>query len=366
MKLLKLLSLFFVGVAVVSLASCQNQDIEFDNFDGGSAVYFAYQYPVRTIVLGEDVYDTTSDNEHRFAIYAVMGGVYANKSKVTIDVQVDNTLVDNLYFDAEATDPVKAMPGDYYTMADTKIVLDKAIQGAVGVQLNQAFFDDPKALTTTYVVPLVMRQVQGADSILSGRRLVTGDPVIDNAPRTNPAGWDPDARFQPKDYVLYAVKFINPWHASYLRRGVDQVTAGGTTTQKIRHAATVEKDQVISLTSDGLTRVIMRVTATAADGTTIPCDLLLTFNGGLDGKDATCTVSAITEGMTASGSGTWVIKGEKKAWGNKDRNALYLDYTVDFGSTHGQRFATRDTLVFRDRGIKRETFTPTYLVKAAE
>ncbi len=64
--------------------------------------------------------------------------------------------------------------------------------------------------------------------------------------------------------------------------------------------------------------------------------------------------------MTANGSGTWVIDGEKKAWANKDRNALYLDYTVDFGE---QQFATRDTLVFRDRGIKMETFSPVYMEK---
>ncbi len=361
MKLLKLLSLFFVGGAFVLLASCKNQDIEFDDFDGGSAVYFAYQYPVRTIVLGEDTYDTTSDNEHRFAIYAVLSGVYANRNKVTIDVQVDNSLVDNLFFDAEGTNPVKAMPSGHYTMADNKIVLDKTMNGAVGVQLSEAFFADKDALNTTYVVPLLMTQVQGADSILRGRRRITGNPVLDNAPRTNLDGWDPDTRFQPKDYVLYAVKFINPWDANYLRRGVDQVTVGGTTTQKIRHAATVERDQVISLTSTGLTTAIMRVTTTDEGGLTIPCDLLLTFSGGLDGKDATCTVSAITEGMSASGTGTWVIKGEKKAWANKDRNALYLDYSIDFGD-HGQRYATRDTLVFRDRGIQRETFKPTYIV----
>lgn len=348
MKLFNLLSILSIGIVALFLASCQNSDQSFPDYEGGSAVYFAYQYPVRTIVLGEDVYDTTLDNEHRFEIYAVMSGVYANNNKVTIDVSVDNTLVDNLFFEAGGS-PVVAMPSNYYTLAGNQIVLDKKIQGAVGVQLSDAFFADPKALERTYVLPLVMNKVQNADSILSGRRAVTGDPELDNASRTNPDGWD----VQPKDFVLYAVKFINPWHANYLRRGVDQITAGGSTTTEVRHAATVEKDQVILLASTSLTGVKFPVTTTDAGGTTITCDVLLTFD-----SSGNCQVSTQTPGMSASGSGKFVEKGEKLSWGNKDRDAIYLDYTVDFGA---KQYATRDTLVIQGRGIKAEWFEPSYV-----
>jgi len=34
------------------------------------------------------------------------------------------------------------------------------------------------------------------------------------------------------------------------------------------------------------------------------------------------------------------------SWGNKDRDALYLDYTVDFGI---RKYATKDTLVMQTR-----------------
>ena len=55
----------------------------------------------------------------------------------------------------------------------------------------------------------------------------------------------------------------------------------------------------------------------------------------------------------------FVKNGEKKSWGNKDRNALYLDYTVDLAG--GKKYVTKDTLVVRDRGVKMETFSPSYI-----
>lgn len=349
MKLFKSLSILSAGVLTLMLASCENQSVSFPDYEGGTSVYFAYQYPVRTIVLGEDTYDTSLDNEHRCEIYATMGGVYSNNKKISIDIAVDNTLCDKLYF--EDGSAVTAMPSNYYTLAGNQIILDKKMQGAVGVQLQDAFFADPKALQKTYVVPLVMKSVHNADSILSGRRLVEG------APRTYAEGWD----IQPQDYVLYCLKFINKWHANYLRRGVDQITEGGVTTTKVRHAATVEKDEVCDMSTGSLTTAILPIstTITGVDSNgdptleTLTCDLLLSFNDKNE-----CTITSGTTGYTASGSGKFVEKGEKKSWGNKDRNAVYLEYNIDFGV---KQYATKDTLVVRDRGIAAEWFTPSYV-----
>jgi hypothetical protein len=347
MKQFKLLNILSVGVVLMLLASCHNQDQDFPNYEGGSAVYFAYQSPVRTIVLGDDIYDTTLDNEHRFEIYAVMSGVYKNTNKVTIDVAVDNSLVNNLLFEADG-DPVVAMPANYYALDGNQIVLDKKIQGAVGVKLNDAFFADPNSLKNTYVVPLVMNSVQGADQILAGTRKETGDPTIDNAPRTNSAGWD----VLPKDYVLYAVKFINPWHAKYLRSGVDQITsaAGSSTVSRWKP---VENRDIVDVTSAGMMTDVYTVSTTDASGATVSCDLLLTFSA-----DGACTISSQTAGMTASGSGKFVTGGEKLSWGNKDRDALYLDYSVNFGAA---QYKTLDTLVVQTRGVVSERFSPAYV-----
>ena len=83
------------------------------------------------------------------------------------------------------------------------------------------------------------------------------------------------------------------------------------------------------------------------------CNLKLTFD-----SNGACTVSSATEGITASGSGKFVKDGEKLAWGNKDRDGIYLDYTIDFGE---KQFAVKDTLVSRSREVVREVFTPTYI-----
>ena len=74
-------------------------------------------------------------------------------------------------------------------------------------------------------------------------------------------------------------------------------------------------------------------------------------------EDGSCAVSSATEGITATGTGKFVKDGEKKAWGNKDRDGIYLEYEVDFGS---KVYTIKDTLVSRSREVVIETFSPTY------
>ena len=66
----------------------------------------------------------------------------------------------------------------------------------------------------------------------------------------------------------------------------------------------------------------MNVSLKDASGKATTCKLQLLFNGN------ECKISALTEGFTAEGSGLFVEKGEKQSMGGKDRNALYLKYTV--------------------------------------
>ena len=341
MKQIKLFSILTIGILSVMISSCRNQDVEFPDFDY-STVYFAYQYPVRTIVLGEDLYDTSLDNQHKFEIYATMGGVYSNDKQITIDIAVDNSLTNNMFF--SAGNPVMPMPVNYYTLAANQIKLDKNFQGAVGVQLSEAFFADKNSLKNTYVVPLKMTNVNNADSILSG------NPKYSGALRGNPADWD----VLPKDFVLYCVKFINQWHANYLRRGVDQITINGTSKTVVRHKQYVENDELSNLISASLMSNEFPVSVENAEGVKQTCTLLLTFD-----SSNKITVSTTTEGYTATGSGTFVPKGEKNSWGNKDRDVVYLNYNIT--SNSGVAYATKDTLVVQGRGVKIETFTPLYV-----
>ncbi len=88
--------IFILLIILAVFSACENQDWEFPDFDY-STVYFPYQSPVRTLVLGEDdLFDNSLDNEHKCLIMATMGGIYENKKDVTIDVVVDNSLCENL------------------------------------------------------------------------------------------------------------------------------------------------------------------------------------------------------------------------------------------------------------------------------
>ena len=340
MKALRIYLILIVGVCMSIISSCKNQDIEFDNYDY-SAVYFARQTPVRTLVMGEDTYDTSLDNQHKCKIYATISGVYNNDKKVEIDIEIDNELCENLFFDTEYSTKVEAMPADYYELSSNKIVLNKEMMGAVEVQFTDKFFEDPDALTNTYVIPVRMTDVVNADSILSGK---TNDPGVS---LTNAAHWIT----LPMNYVLYCVKYINEWDGNYLRRGKDIITTAGETKENVRHKEYVEYDDICSIDTKNLTTAIMPVSLEGFGG----YDLTLSFN---DNKE--CTVTTETNGFTISnGSGKFVMDGDKNSWGNKDRDVIYLDYTIQNEAT-GASCHTLDTLVIRDRGVAYETFSTYY------
>lgn len=311
-------NLFRILVSFLIFVSC-NKKREFPNYEY-QTVYFAYQNPVRTITLGEDVFDTELDNQHKFRIMATTGGVYTSPGDVTIDVAIDNAMTNRLFF-TPGGDPVVALPANYYSLASNKIVIPKgSITGGVEIQLSEAFFADPLAIKNTYVVPMVMKNVTNADSILSG-----------------------------KNFVLYAVKYVNPWHGNYLRRGKDEIT-GSVTKTTIRHQQYVEKDEVKMVSTRSMSTVAMPLTFQNAAGANVNCTLLLNFD-----NSGNCTVSSATTGVTASGNGKFVKRGEKKSWGDMDRDAMYLNYQL---SISGMNVASTDTLVLRDRAVKMEVFTP--------
>ncbi len=334
--------IYLVLIMVLSLMSCQNADWEFSDFDY-STVYFSYQYPIRTLTMGEDQWDTTLDNEHKCKIFATWGGGYSNKKDVYVKVEIDNSLCNNIKFDNNRQ--IKAMPSNYYSLLSKEIKIEKGtVAGGIEVQFTDDFFNDPLALDLNYVIPLVIESVQNADSVLRGAS------SLDNPRRCFKEDWS----VLPKDYILYAVKYINTWDATYLRRGKDVITQNGNTETIIRHQANVESDEIYkSCATLSLTKLEYPVTYKDGNGNDVTVNLELTF----DESTNKCTISSRTAGVTASGSGEFKKKSEIKAWGNKDRDALYLDYTVDTGA---MQCSTKDTLVVRDRAVIAESFSLVY------
>ena len=373
---------YIYGIALGSLsltvASCYNADREFPDYQDGTTAYFAYQYPVRTLILGNDIYDNTLDNAHKCRIWATMGGAYGGRNAVA-DVIVDETLCENLWFvDAGGNPsiPVTPLPKDYYNLVGGNSPYEGTIpyngdsRGYIEVEFTDKFFNDPTAIENTYVIPLLMTNVKGIDHILTGTPREGLNPS-----RTNTEDWDVLA----KDYVLYCVKYMNPWQAKYIRRGVDNVTENGKTTEIIRKDFSLvntdiehykenpvnANDEVCGIKTKNMTQAIFPVSFKTS-GESISCNLILTFSGN------TCTISCDDEGVTAEGSGEFIAKGTEKEeykdyqWGSLDgkpvqRDILRLAYNVNFSNNNIQ-VSTKDTLVVQTReSNKKDFFEPMYV-----
>ncbi|RXG30647.1 DUF5627 domain-containing protein [Leeuwenhoekiella palythoae] len=325
-------------------SSCENGEWEFPDYEY-QAVYFAYQYPVRTITLGEDIFDTTLDNQGKCEIRATVGGVYENQNDIAIGFQVDNSLVEGFLF-GEGENPILPLPTTHYSLATDKIVIPAGeLSGGVEVQLTDSFFNDPKALERNYVIPIRMLSATPVDSILSGEAQVT-DPR-----RGNALDW----AVQPKDFIFYAIKYINPWEGYYLRRGQDIITGRNGNSEAdqtiIRRESNVIDDEVVMLDSKSRYQISFDTGIQNKEGVDLGISLLVTLQ-----DDGTATISSPnpTE-YSISGSGSFIKDGEKNSWGSQDRDALYLTYEVE---TEELSVSTKDTLVMRNRGVSLETFSP--------
>lgn len=311
---------------MASFTACENGDQAFDDYEGGTTAYFAYQSPVRTIVLGDDEYDTTLDKAHKLKILATFGGSY-NGRKATVNVAVDNSLCDNLTF-ADGT-PVKAMPKGYYQLSTTAFNFNGGMQGGTEVQLTDAFFKDPDAVKNTYVIPLVMQNQTGFDRIATGtlKEGKTGS-------RTNASIWET----APRDYVMYCVKYQNKYSGWWL-------TNHNTSTDNI------EKASQVQITTRTLNSSVYSVEF--QEGSKIlKADLLLTF----DDKER-CTITSLTDDVTATGTGSWADNGIH-SWNNKDRDLMELNAEITFAG--GVKKNLNEKVVWWRSGVSKEEFSYTY------
>lgn len=379
MKLKKYIYGVALGALSLTFAACYNADKDFPDYEGGTKAYFAYQNPVRTLILGNDIYDNSLDKAHKCRIWATMGGAYKGRNGV-VNFIVDESLCDNLWFldDAGYTSQrVLPMPANYYTLLSNVIPYNSDTRGYVEVQFTDEFFKDPEAIHNTYVIPLRMTGASGIDAILSGT------PNVESPVRTNAQDW----AVLPMDYVLYCVKYMNPWQGKYIRRGVDIVTEEGkdpaTIVRKdfslynsdVEHYSKMDPsnpvnqyDEVCGITTVDMTKAMFPVSFKTSTGASIQCNLILTFDGN------NCTISTDDAGVTATGNGEFITKGTERKeykdyqWGSNNgqpvqRDILRLAYNVNFADKNIQ-VSTNDTLVVQTReSNKREWFDYKYEVK---
>jgi len=330
---------------MAGLFSCENEDWSFPDFDY-TTTYFPYQYPVRTLVLGDYYFDNTNDNLNKFLIGAHMGGVYMNKEDIKVDIQVDNSLANNLY-NATTGSPMKALPANYYTLSNnSQIIIPKGeVFGTVEVQLTDAFFDDTLTIGANYVIPMKILS-STTDSVLSGRTQKT----------------DPDPRIAadwtnaPKNFTLFGIKYVNEYHGKYLLRGTSVVKdAGGNTLETIVYRQKyVERNPVVMVSTYRKNAVLYTNSIRRTSGSPGSFEISMAFNA-----NGTAAIANTPKSAQFPTTGTAKFVKNADEWGGKERNAIYLDYKIQVGTeTH----EIKDTLVFRDKAIIFEEFVPKIVV----
>lgn len=338
--------ILILTMIVFGLFSCENQENNFPDFEY-TAGYFAYQNPVRTIILGNYIFDNSNDRAHKFLISATISGLYENREEREFTIELAPELCDNALF-ASTMDTIRLLPSNYYTLSSNKITIPAGkFHAGVDVQLKDEFFSDPKSLKLNYVIPVKIVSTVNVDSILRGKVNLG----VTGADRRKEKDW----AILPKDYVMFAVKFINPYHGKYLHRGANIVkdASGATLETNVYRTYYIEKNEIWSLENTTLNQVTLQGNTHSIRFPGF-LKMNLTFS-----QDSSCTiVEAAGSAYTINGTGNFRTNAD--SWGNKKRDAIYLSYQISSG---GNTFSANDTLVIRDRAVNMELYKPLLLIE---
>ncbi|MCF8391703.1 MAG: DUF5627 domain-containing protein [Bacteroidales bacterium] len=332
--------LFLISVLILAIG-CENRDINFDDFEF-QAVYFPYQTPIRTIMLGDEVVgDNSIDRDHAFSIGVSIGGMYSNERDREVAIEYAPELAQNI-MDENSGKLLEILPQEYYTATFDKITIPKgSFFGKMRVELKDAFFEDPDAIGLKYVIPLIITDAFG-DSILSGE----GSSTVVSPDRRIAADWT----VVPKDYTLFAVKYINTLHGVYLLRGQSiNTTVVPNDTISYSKRFLIDNDMV-KLTTRSLDQCSMPVVGGVNRNGKYR--MLLSF----DETAQNMTVSRFdSTTVVVAGSGKFYTKEDAEAESYTDykHRTIYLDYTFEDG---GNTFQVNDSLVFIDTDMKFEEF----------
>ena len=345
-------AVILIFVVAAGMGACHNFDVEHPDYVKTNG-YFSYQFPVRTIILGDYIYDNSNDNESKCVISAHIGGVRNNKIDRKFTIEVDNSLCDNILF-RSGGDPVVAMPENYYTLSSySELVVPKGeMFGGVEVQLTEAFFNDILSIKNTYVVPIRLKSSNDVDSILSG---YTDFPDADDRIASQ---WS----IAPKNFTMYAVKYINEYDAVYLHYGKSSVKDGNGTVlgDSLYKERSVEYNRTYKLSTTGRRTVqtaSIPFRAKSNTGMAGTYQLVLNFD-----NNNQCKIEA-PDGVsyTVSGTGSFIPNPKVgnytyNDWNQKYRDVIEVNYSISNES--GNTYTAEEFFVIQNRDVKLETYSP--------
>ena len=295
-KILIILTLF------AGLIACEeNKFVDFDYTAG----YFPNQYPVRTF----DLSDNTNGN--KFLGPVVMGGVYKNTQDRVFDIETVPALCNRALFEVN-NDTIRLMPSAYYTLGSNKLTIPAGkLEGSIEVQMNDAFFNDPMASRLRYVIPIRIKDATNLDSVLRGKSfLANPDPRVASQ-------WT----VVPKDFTMFAVKYINQYHGNYSHRGTSIVKdpTGMVVESNVYRTPSLVNNEVWSLLTTGRNQVGL---SSVINSKLLPGNLMMNLSFG---NDQTCTITqSAGSAIPVSGTGKFIKDGGEL--GGVRRNSMVLSY----------------------------------------
>ncbi|MCC4211268.1 DUF1735 domain-containing protein [Leeuwenhoekiella parthenopeia] len=343
---LKLFSIRLCSLLLLACITlgCENQEQDFDDFEIQN-VYFPIKYPIRTISLQEDSrIDNSIDLERSFNIGVAIGGLRSNERNRVINIALAPELVNDAFF-ADDERPVQLMPSSYYTLASNSEVTipSGSFSGLLRVSLTDEFFNDPLALSANYVIPLKIEP--GDYDVLDGMPL---DEVTDPDPRSSD---DYQVNQEPRNFTLFAVKYINKYHGVYLQKGADvTLDATGSPTDTVIYNT---EDLVRNILTEVFTTSLTSVATNRIGNNTGAGEYGL--NLVINGNSISITGREDSD-LNIEGSGTFLTRDDQGAeiWGEESRKTMFLEYT--YTDTNGANHRVNDTLVFRNDDLRFEEF----------
>lgn len=283
---MKLSNILLAAVFLLAITSCRKYETFTNDFDY-TAVYFATQKPLRTLVVSDSM---------DFKVGVALGGVRENNRDESVSFQIDPSLLSTV----EGASGFELLPANYYTLSNnnTMVISKGSVIGDITVSLNKELFtSDPNAVNDYYALPL--RIVSSTtDSVLSGNASVAA-----------------------KDYTIVVVKYISSYSGNYYHKGVEtRRSTGATTVYSKRDLSANQVWNLKTLSANELT--------TSGAGTNTSASLRLSLNNN------NVTVSTDANLTSASGTGTF----------NPEKKEYYLSYSYDI---EGAVYDVKDTLIQR-------------------
>lgn len=337
-------SIFKFIILIFLITSCTNQENIFDDFETQN-VYFPIQFPIRTVNLIEDSrIDNSIDLERAFSIGVSIGGLRENTKNRTINIAPAPELVTNTLINGR---PTQLMPPSYYSIASSSQITIPAgsFSGKVRVDLTDAFFADPLAIDANYVIPLKI--TNGSYNTLNG----TSNSSVVNPDVRVASHWE--AGKSPKNFTMFAVKYINKYDGVYLHKGEDSTLDGpngNVISTETYNETFIERNFLTDITTVSLNKSHSNRMG-KNKGNLYKMELTISPDGSI-------TISSVPGSLPVSGTGTFVSKENSLAesWGGESRKTMFIEYTYENNGVHHK---AKDTLIFRNDDTVFEEFVLT-------